>query len=260
VSSSSTEPQWSVASILVIANDSNIESLVGQLVAFAGHRPIFDVTGGAGGESVRLFRPAVALIDTSLPRAVVRACLSAADEVGSRPVLISGTASTSELAEEARRNGCLYFALPGGPKPLANVLARALQNRRPPAVTAVPERRRAARPEGPMHPALCAALAGIARARAHSLRAQAAIDTTHADRERRQRLADDSDRRSHSALRAAVVDYTRQLKATELPMDRVLSIVSDSIAECAVVVGAEPAIPALLLEAEGWTREAYRAA
>ena len=74
----------SVADVLVIAADSNIESLVGELVAFAGHRPVYDVTVGAAGESVRRARPHIALVDTALPLPVVQACFAAAAESGTK--------------------------------------------------------------------------------------------------------------------------------------------------------------------------------
>ena len=118
-----------LASVLVIAADPIIESLVGELVSFAGHCATFDVTGGAAGESIRRVRPDVAIIDTSLPPSVVDACLAATEEVRSQPVLVSSTDSTGELAAEALADHCLYFPLPGGPKRLSAVLDRAIAAR-----------------------------------------------------------------------------------------------------------------------------------
>jgi CheY-like chemotaxis protein len=115
-----------VSSVLVIASDPIIESLVGELVGFAGHRPVYDVTAGAGGESIRRVRPDVVLLDTSLPSGVLDVCVGAADEIRCPRVLISSTESASELAEHAHVQHCLHFVLPGGPKPLALVLERAL--------------------------------------------------------------------------------------------------------------------------------------
>jgi DNA-binding NtrC family response regulator len=115
-----------LASVLVIAADPIIESLVGELVSFAGHRATFDVTGGAAGESIRRVRPDVAIIDTSLPPSIVDACLGATEEVRSQPVLVSSTDSTGELAAEALADHCLYFPLPGGPKLLSALLERAI--------------------------------------------------------------------------------------------------------------------------------------
>jgi DNA-binding NtrC family response regulator len=115
-----------VSSVLVIASDPNIESLVGELVGSAGHRPVYDVTVGAGGESIRRVRPDVVLLDTSLPRGVLDACVSAADEVRCPPVLMSSMDSTIEMAEHAHVQHCLRFALPDGLEPLAEVLERAI--------------------------------------------------------------------------------------------------------------------------------------
>ena len=249
-----------MASVLVIAADPNIETLVGELVAFAGHRPVYDVTAGAAGESVRRIRPDVTMVDTSLAAPVVKACLSAAEEVGSRPVLMSSTASTSELVAEAREKGCLYFALPGGPRPLGDLVDRVVQERVNPPVTAVPELQRTQRPLGSIHPALCAALSSIARARAVAIH-ESAVYHANGDRELRDATieATHAARVSRSALRAAVTDYAKELRAAKLALDEVLTIVHVAIADCAIVVGAEAAIPALLLESEEWTRQAFAA-
>ena len=253
-----TEPQRIVASVLVIAADPNIESLVGELVAFAGHRPVYDPTAGAAGESVRRVRPDITLLDTSLPEPVVRACLNAAEEVGSRPVLISSSASISELVEEARAEHCLYFPLPGGPKPLERILERAIAQKRERPVTALPKRR-TERPEGAVHPALCAALASVARARALSLQTRSTLSQSRALRaEVDNALAEGQ--RSRVALRAAVTDYACQLKGADMSLNDALVVVSDAISDCATVVGAEAAMPTVLLESEGWTREAYAVA
>jgi hypothetical protein len=250
----STEAGRIVASVLVIAADPNIESLLGQLVAFAGHRPVFDVTVGAAGESIRRTRPEITILDTSLPSPVVDACLSAADEVGCQPVLTSSTASMGELADQAHNRHQLYFALPGGPAPLTRVLERAMAERRSRPVN-VPSVRRL-HETGSVNTALCAALSSVARARALTLQAESGV------REERHVRGAVSDamaetRRSHAALRAAVADYTTQLKAQSIPADEALGIVRDAICDCANVVGAESAMTAVLQEAERWTQEAY---
>jgi chemotaxis response regulator CheB len=118
-----------VYSVLIIACDPAIESLIGALVAFACHQPLYDFTSGAGGESIRRVRPDVVLLDTSLPPDVLIACVGAADEVRCARVLMSSTDSARELADDAHVQHCLHFALPGGPKPLGEVLERALAER-----------------------------------------------------------------------------------------------------------------------------------
>jgi hypothetical protein len=231
---------------------------MGELVAFAGHRPVYDVTAGAAGESVRRVRPTVTLLDTSLDPAVVRACLRAADEVGSRPVLMSSTASDSELSEEARSEGCLYFPLPGGPKPLSRILERAIADRSERVVDILPQAVRKVRLQGSVHPALCAALASVARARA--IATNTGKGETAADRLRPMR--DHVPRgmtRSDSALRAAVTDYTLQLKAGNIPEEEALVVVRDAIQDCSVIVGANATMSAVLEESESWARQVYRA-
>jgi len=239
-----------VATILVIADDLNIESLVGELVAFAGHRPIFDATTGAAGESIRRCRPDVSLLDTALPREVLSACLFASDEVGAQPILISSTSSVEELAVRAEREGCLYFALPGGPRALEHVIDRAVE--REPRRVEIP----VSHESSPVHPALCAAIASVGRARALALAAQSTVRTT------RQLRADMGTalleaRRSRDALRAAVADYATHLRAEAVPPERAVEIVTTAIADCAGVVGAELAVAPLVSDFRGWALEAY---
>lgn len=231
------EPHRTIASVLVIAADPSIELLVGELVAFAGHRPVYDPTLGAAGESVRRVRPDIVALDTSLPPAVVSACLAAAAEVRAQPVLVSSNASASELAAQAHARGCLYFALPGGPKPLAIILARALAKPSR-GVVAVPEPRINGYGDRQVsvRPAMCAALASVARAHA--------VAETN---------------RGRAALRAAVTDYAIQLKASAIPADRAISMVEDAIYESARVVGAESAMAPLLLELRDCALRAYTA-
>jgi DNA-binding NtrC family response regulator len=132
-----------VATVLVIAADPSIEVLVGELITYVGHRPVYDATAGAAGESIRRIRPDVTVLDTALPQPVVDSCLGASDEVGSQPVLMSSTDSAIELEQQARSARRLFFALPAGPKPLANVLDRALSKRAMPTHIALPELSRA---------------------------------------------------------------------------------------------------------------------
>jgi len=225
-----------VATVLIIAADPSIEALVGELVAFVGHRPVYDATAGAAGESVRRIRPDVTVVDTALPRPVVDSCLGASDEVGSQPILMSSTDSAIELEQQARLARRLYFALPAGPKPLASVLDRAIAKRATPAPIVVPQSPPVGRAEnGSVHPALCAALASLARSPFQERAAEP---------------------RGHAALRAAVTDYARQLKATEVPVERVVNLVQVAVSYCASAVGAEAWMPVLLAESEQWARSA----
>jgi hypothetical protein len=247
------------ASVLVIAADPNIESLVGELVAFAGHRPIFDVTLGAAGESVRRSRPEVAIIDTALPPTVVRACVDAAGEHGTRVVLMSSTASATELADEAAAEHTLHFALPGGPKQLRDVLERALELKPDAPAMMIPERRVNAHVAGSVHPSLCAALASVARGRLLIARAAGAVEEARSLRQSGRDLLSES-RRSRAALRAAVVDYTLQLRSASITEDEAVTQIRDTVSDCASLVGAEAEMDAILYESETWARAVYRAA
>jgi DNA-binding TFAR19-related protein (PDSD5 family) len=244
-----------LASVLVLATDPTIESLLGELVAFAGHRPLYDVTLGAGGESLRRLRPDVALLDADVSAPVLSACLAAADEVGCKPVLLSSTESESELKQQARAIGVLYFPLPAGPKPLARILAKALAGRASAPVVSLPEIRTRPSDNSSLHAALCAALASVARSRILKLRAQ------HAATENRRLQQENGETveslRSGAALRAAVTDYARQLRAERVPEMEAVQIVADVLTDCAAVVAAEHSVDGLLRDTEEWTRAAY---
>lgn len=246
------ERQEFVASVLVIAVDPSIEFLMGQLVAFAGHRPIFDPAIGAAGEAIRRIRPDVAMLDVSVPPPVVEACLSAAAEVGTRPVLTSSVNTSNELAEEARARHALYFSLPGGPKPLASVIDRAVHERRGHAQVTIP----VPRGDGTVHRALCAALAGVARANVLRMRIDAlqrVRRSLHSD----MREAVDEMEKSHDALKAAITDYARQLRASATPESGAVVQMRAAMNDCAGIVGAVEVMETVLDESEAWTRAAY---
>ena len=67
-------------------------------------------------------------------------------------------------------------------------------------------------------------------------------------------------RQSSAALKAAVVDYARQLRDADVPEEKSLALVRDALSSCAAIVGAEDAMATLLVESADWTREVYQAA
>ena len=250
-------PSCVVASVLVISADPSIESLMGQLVAFAGHRPIFDPTLGAAGEAVRRARPEVVLLDSALPEPVVQSCLDAAAEVIAQPILTSSCASETELAHEASIRQFPFFALPGAPKPLADVIDRAVEERERHARVddALPSRLR--RSKG--NAAMCAALASMTRARALATRARAVLADSRTPPSHEDEIKAET-QRSVSALRAAVIDYTHQLmRSATLEADAV-ALVHASIADCAAIMGAEGLMRSLFSDSADWVRHTYRAA
>lgn len=246
----------SVASVIVVAADPNIASLCGELVAFAGHRPRHDFTNGAAGESVRRERPDVALIDAALDCPIVDACVEACDEVGARPVLTSSSASEAELVDQAQARGCIPFPLPGRPRTLGVILDRLMSTRRgwgsDVAQFGLPQRAQ-------MHPAFCAAIAGMARARALAFRARQVVSLNRFTRiEMHQSL--DAVRRSRDALRAAVRDLAVTLRQDNVPEGRMLDLVGRTLTDCAKIVGGESAIEPIGDEWRAWAVEAYQAA
>jgi hypothetical protein len=246
-----------VAAVLVVAADPATESLVGELVAFAGHRPLFDATMGAAGESVRRSRPAVALIDTALAPDVVQSCIDAARESGSSVVLMSSTSSESELAAEAASERVLHFALPGGPKPLRDVLEKALDATDVRPVTAIPKRLSGRKYAGSVHPSLCAAISTVARAQIAIIRAEAAPSDNLVLRNMQRDMVGQAVR-TRDALRAAVTDYTKQLKRAEMQENETVHQVRETLMDCTALMGADAQMDVLLAESESWVRSAYR--
>ena len=243
--------------MLVIAADPNIASLCGELVAFAGHRPRHDFTNGVAGESVRIQRPDIALIDAALDCVVVDACVAACDEVRARPVLTSSTSADGELLDQAQTRGCIPFPLPGRPQRLGFILDRIMWMQTRPAAPVIPPA--PWRVQKPLHPAFCAAIARMARARSLSLRAQQVVVMHRfARNELHQSL--EAVRRSRDALRAAVHDYAKELRRENLPEDRMLQMMRETLTECAGIVGAETALEPLGDEWREWAIEGYWAA
>ncbi len=106
--------------------DPSIESLLTELVTYAGHQALHDSGDSAAGTSIRRLRPDIVLVDTAATRGLVKASMRAADEVGARILLVSSIASENELASEAAAFRRPYFALPGGPIALRQSIARVL--------------------------------------------------------------------------------------------------------------------------------------
>jgi hypothetical protein len=240
----------------VIAADPNIEALVGELVAFAGHRPLFDVTGGAAGESVRRARPDALLLDTALPPAIVRACLAASVEIGSRCILLSSTSSAAELKAQADAVHCSSFTLPGGPRQLCAVVGRALRDHQPAVTVVIPERLRGDREARAVYPAMCAALTSVARAKLRSERVAVVRDATSELRASPRELLDDT-RRSRDAMRAAMADYLGLMRGAHVSEGDALIRLRHTIEDCSSIVGADAAIAPLLAESEALTHAVY---
>jgi DNA-binding response OmpR family regulator len=246
------EQQTHVASVLIVARDPNVGSLLGELVAFAGHRPQHDFTDGAAGESVRRARPHMVVIDASLPTANVDSCVEACDEVFARPVLTSSTASEMELLDQAHARGCIPFSLPGRPAYLRTIIEGVLKTR--PKQPLLPRVRRTA-----IHPSFCAAIAGITRARHMMTRAQSARVEVRVARSELHTLLEDV-RRNREMLRAAVRDLAMQLRRSDITEEEMIATVAESLHLCADIVGGNDAISSIEREWRSWASDAYSAA
>lgn len=247
--------------VLVIAAEPEIEALLGELVVFAGHRPVFDTTAGAAGEAVRRIRPAIAIIDGDLGEAVTRACVTASAEADAIPILVSSTASERELAALAACQQCASYPLPGSPVALRRLMERLLDDQ-PRSVPAVPPEFRALAPStashSAVHPAICAAIMSIAHAEIVNRRARSAVHATRLLRaEMRKSLA--QARQERDRLRAAIADYAGQLRTDNIPRETAVELVRVTLADCATRIGASAALDYLMDETRHWALEAYDA-
>ena len=246
------QQQSSVASVLIVAADPNVGSLLGELVAFAGHSPKHDFTDGAAGEFVRLSRPDMVVIDSSLPVPVVDSCVEACDEVFARPILTSSTANEMELLDEAQTRGCIPFSLPGRPAQLRTIIEGVLRTR--PRQPLLPPVRRAH-----FNPSFCAAISGMARARHMMDRAHSTRQEVRAARSDMHTLLEDV-RRNREMLRASVRDFAAQLRRGGVPEEEMIATVAESMHLCADIVGGSDAIVSIEREWQHWARDAFRAA
>jgi hypothetical protein len=112
---------------------------------------------------------------------------------------------------------------------------------------------------GSVHPALCAAIANVARARILSARAHTAVVDAQVLRTARRDVIEET-QRSRAALRAAIADFAKQLRAGAVAEEEAVLQVQDAVADCASIMGARSDVAALLEDSEVWVRAAYRAA
>jgi hypothetical protein len=249
-----------VLSVLVIVADPTIEALAGELIGFAGYRPIFDARVGAAGESLRMWRPAAVMLDISLPKPIVYACIAAAVEVGALTVLVSSTDGSEDIAALAKATNSSHFELPGGPKALRRLLDGLLQAPpHPRVVIQIPERLQAERETRSVHPAICAALASVARAEATIARSMAAQIANRMLRDLRDDLVSETTS-GRNALRAAVTDYARILKRANVTEVTALDRLRSTLIDCSTIVAARGVAEQLLDDSQDWARAVYRAA
>lgn len=237
--------------MLIVAADTHVGSLLGELVAFAGHSPKHDFTDGAAGDFVRLSRPDMVVIDASLSAPVVDSCVEACDEVFARPILTSSTAHEMELLDQAHTRGCIPFSLPARPAQLRTIIEGVLRMR--PRQPLLPPVRRAS-----LHPSFCAAISGIARSRQMMTRAQSARAEIRAGRSDMHTLLEDV-RRNREMLRAAVRDLAAQLRLQQVTEAEMIATLAESMYLCADIVGGNDAISSIEREWQRWAISAYRA-
>ena len=196
------------------------------------------------------------MVDTAIPAAVVHACIGAAGEVGATVVLTSSSASREELAADAAQTHCLQYSLPGGPRQLRRVLDRALQSRSAPRWL---DGRGGDVTSALLHPAVRAAVAGVARARMHVNRAAGAAHGAATRQIVPPGVASDMER-CRGAMRAAVADLASQFRRSQVAEDAAVETVCDIVTDCAILMGVGDALDSLLTDTERWVRSAYQEA
>jgi DNA-binding response OmpR family regulator len=234
-----------VTAILILANDPDIEALLGDLVVFAGHRPVFRRDDETTMDALHRRPVSVVLIDTALPVRVVDGCDHAARESAIPIVFVGSEMSEAEVRSFAEARHASHFALPNGPRLLAAVIEGSLRGT---------TRRDLMPPQE-----LAAAFQAVARARRLGTLAHDLVAENRLLREERDLLLDGA-RRSRDVMRTVVFEYLTHLRQEGISRHRAAMLVADAIRENAEAV----AMPELLVTAERdaqeWVKEVYCAA
>jgi hypothetical protein len=111
---------------LIVAADPMIESLVAELVKFAGHVVRHVRADETGAAALRREPPLGVLIDASHSTAYVDAVVQAAAEKHVVVVFFASSMSSGELRGFAEQRHAPWFALPNGPMVVGRVLKQAV--------------------------------------------------------------------------------------------------------------------------------------
>lgn len=112
-----------VLSVLVLPRDPTLGGLIATLVELAGHRPVVACPEDQPATLVARDRYDVAMVDCDHPAASSRGFVAAARARGTEVLLFTGTRSESDTRSLAAARGVRWFALPNGPRRLAQALA-----------------------------------------------------------------------------------------------------------------------------------------
>jgi hypothetical protein len=255
-------------SFLVVATDPVIESLVGELVGFAGHQPKYLSHDETVSGVIRLRPPSGVLLDASDREHEVDAATRVAREHDVVVVYFASAMSNGELRSFAERRRVPWFALPNGPKLLAHVLSEAMASERVSEPRTEPDRAVSrswsddwASPERRMDDSSRAYNAALVTTR----RAQLLV--THAKLvreenlllrgENKQLLAEAS--MSHRAMRDAVRQYATSLRASGMSATEAERTVRRLLFESAVTVSDEHTATDVTREALDCVAEVYAA-
>ena len=255
-------------SFLIVATDPVIESLVGELVGFAGYQAKYLSHDETVAAAIRVRRPFGVLLDASDRESDVDAATRVAREHETVVVYFASAMSSGELRAFASSRDALWFSLPNGPKVLARVLAEAATSertaRRPVESDRPVERARSeegADPRGRLDDsprARVAALLATQRAQLLVMEAKLLREESRQSRgENRQLLAEAS--LSRKAMREAVRQYATGLRASGMVATEAERTVRTLLFESAVMVTDEHTANNVAREAADCVAEVYAA-
>lgn len=108
--------------VLVVPRDAVIGALMGELLRFAGYRPVFLGVDESPSRGIARIAAPLVFVDCDHPAAFSPELKQSVIDNGSRLVLYSGARTERDLMQTARRHGADAFALPNGPRALQRAI------------------------------------------------------------------------------------------------------------------------------------------
>jgi hypothetical protein len=219
-------------SFLVVAADPVIESLVGELVSFAGYRPWYLSDDETVAGAIRNRPPFGLLLDASHHEPGLTSAARAAQACGVIVVYFASAMSSAELRAFADARGAHWFALPNGPNLVGRVLAHAVEcaSLANDLSAATPLGERPPPGAGPARRVMTAALLVQQQAQLLVASAQLLREENAVLRDERSALLSEA-RACRSSLREAVERYASALRVSGVPAQEASSLVRTLLIE-----------------------------
>ena len=117
--------------VLIVPRDAVIGTLMGELLRFAGYRPVFLGVDESPAQGVARIAAPVVFVDCDHPAAFSAELKRSVSDSGSHLMLYSGARTEGDLMQTARRHGADAFALPNGPRALQRAIDAVLRDAEP---------------------------------------------------------------------------------------------------------------------------------